>query len=400
MKQTIRKIVPVHMFDLPEMETWLSYLAAKGLWLKKIDSVFAVFEKKEPASVSYRMEPMTERIGPPDASQIALYEDFGWHYVCSASYFHFFCTTEEHPTELHSDPYMQSCAFSYLRKKMKMLRFAAVFIFLCLAMMLYSVLGHPAPMYYLVTHGQPSLILLSALLSVSALFQSYSCRKKLEKLAHSLSEGNPMRHHKSYRANYFFPISYSVILVCSLLLCTHSFWSLLSKKESYPLAEYTAALPTIRLEEIEQARSDVPLPDNMETEGMYESHRTDLASSIVSIDETLYLGHETGELWKDQSGFYRPSLTSTFYTLRFGFLANALVDSLIQKDTELSVYEAVTYQELFDTDFDRAVLVTEAEKQCFYAVKDNRVLALRYYGYGNLSAFTEELYQAVTAYST
>jgi hypothetical protein len=53
-----RKLIPVSTYDIAGMESWLSDMAEKGLFLCDFGNLFAKFTKGAPKSVRYRLEPV------------------------------------------------------------------------------------------------------------------------------------------------------------------------------------------------------------------------------------------------------------------------------------------------------------------------------------------------------
>ena len=53
----IRKLMPVNVYDIAKTQSYLSDMASKGYFLKKL-STFAYFEKGNPEETTYRLEPL------------------------------------------------------------------------------------------------------------------------------------------------------------------------------------------------------------------------------------------------------------------------------------------------------------------------------------------------------
>ncbi|MBV1757731.1 MAG: DUF2812 domain-containing protein [Dethiosulfatibacter sp.] len=52
----IRKLMPVNVYDIAQTQSYLSDMASKGCFFKKL-ATFAYFEKGEPKGTTYRLEP-------------------------------------------------------------------------------------------------------------------------------------------------------------------------------------------------------------------------------------------------------------------------------------------------------------------------------------------------------
>ena len=98
---TVRKIAPFIDTDIFAAESWLSDMAAKGLFFK--EGAFwwnLVFEKGEPAKRRYRLvpaEPM--ELYTITTGEMSVYESAGWHYAgvyqgCSSINSCQYCTSQ------------------------------------------------------------------------------------------------------------------------------------------------------------------------------------------------------------------------------------------------------------------------------------------------------------------
>ena len=64
-----RKMIPVDVYDIPAMQSYLSDMAAEGLFLRKI-ATCGHFEEGEPRRVLYRMEPLMREEEKPREDQL------------------------------------------------------------------------------------------------------------------------------------------------------------------------------------------------------------------------------------------------------------------------------------------------------------------------------------------
>lgn len=120
---TVRKIAPFIDTDIFAAESWLSDMAAKGLFFK--EGAFwwnLVFEKGEPAKRRYRLvpaEPM--ELYTITTGEMSVYESAGWHYAgvyqgCSSRVFY---TEDENAEEIYTDS--EGLEFFYKRQRSKVL---------------------------------------------------------------------------------------------------------------------------------------------------------------------------------------------------------------------------------------------------------------------------------------
>lgn len=115
----VKKLLPVNIYDIAKMETYLKNMAKKGLLIRKI-GFFAYFERKESKEVTYRLEPLLKNEYKPNNDKVEYYRNFGWEYVCTISNaFHIYKTYEKEYIEMHTDPVMQSYTYDNLKRKFK-----------------------------------------------------------------------------------------------------------------------------------------------------------------------------------------------------------------------------------------------------------------------------------------
>ena len=135
---TVRKIAPFIDTDIFAAESWLSDMAAKGLFFK--EGAFwwnLVFEKGEPAKRRYRLvpaEPM--ELYTITTGEMSVYESAGWHYAgvyqgCSSRVFY---TEDENAEEIYTDS--EGLEFFYKRQRSKVALLPSV---LMIALLIFDV---------------------------------------------------------------------------------------------------------------------------------------------------------------------------------------------------------------------------------------------------------------------
>ena len=120
------KLIPCPDYDVEGMESWLSYMAANGLLLKKSGFFgdLAFFEKCEPCSIRYRLNtaPSNRGIfsddeGDLDDEAIEIYKRYGWEYVASRGQFYIYRTGNPQARELNTDSQVQALAIEKVRRR-------------------------------------------------------------------------------------------------------------------------------------------------------------------------------------------------------------------------------------------------------------------------------------------
>ena len=56
MSKSVRRWIPVSLYEIAGIESWLSDLSAQGLALERFGLYFAYFRRTEPCKMNYRLE--------------------------------------------------------------------------------------------------------------------------------------------------------------------------------------------------------------------------------------------------------------------------------------------------------------------------------------------------------
>lgn len=80
-KRTIRKLMPVSPYNSAGLEFWFSELASQGLFVSKTGYYFANFQRKEPRSLVYKLEPCDQYRDEHEKELTGQYRLAGWEAV-------------------------------------------------------------------------------------------------------------------------------------------------------------------------------------------------------------------------------------------------------------------------------------------------------------------------------
>lgn len=392
----IKKLLPVNIYDIAEVESYFSMMAEKGLFIKKI-GFFAYFEKDSPKKTLYRLEPVTKTEHTPN-KMIEYYEEEGWIYVCTISHvFRVFRNIKENPKELHTDPINQSYTFEFLNKKLKFANLVSLFaVPWLIGMILFSIVLNPHPVLYAVRYGQSSYMIMMCLFILYSVCQVITNKKKMNILTKQLQSGVSLRHKRHYRANYAPYVFNGLIILFSIVTIGSTIYGMVAHWDQN-LTDYTGDVPSIRLTTIEKDRSfeidhNISERSGKDTGGFISYKWTDFWAKSYEVSER---GTVKDKTWNDASGVYSPSVSTEFYEINFKFLSNRLMEDLIDDALELYRYRTYMYQEILETDFDQAVIIKSEESQMFFGRTGGRVVYVWYYGYEDLSLFQDEIFKAI-----
>ena len=114
------KLAPISCYDVAAQQAWLEDEAAKGNFVSAHSGSWAWFEKGEPKSVRYRLEPMRQKEDAPKLEWRELYASLGWEHVCTmGDLFHIWKCEDPSAPEMNTDPQMQAAAYKRLRRQLK-----------------------------------------------------------------------------------------------------------------------------------------------------------------------------------------------------------------------------------------------------------------------------------------
>ena len=141
--KTVRKIIPVSLYDIPGLESWLEEQANEGLFPTSLGS-WATFTDTGVPGTRFRLDPFSNRQGEglePPAEKLELYQQAGWHYAfrIGRAYFLFY-TTDPGAPELFSDYQSQGMSLDRLARSLRSYRRRRILIWGILGILLLALL--------------------------------------------------------------------------------------------------------------------------------------------------------------------------------------------------------------------------------------------------------------------
>lgn len=391
------RLFPLDFYDVGAIESYFHDMAAEGYFIKK-SGFFAHFEKGEPKKVTYRLEPLMKEEERPDESVLEGYLDFGWHYICTMSnrMFYVFASYDEEPQEIHTDTVTQSYTYDYLAKKVaKSRRINIITLAFYLGIMtICSIFGGFDTKFWIESDNTIwfGAIILFAVYTLILSMWEYN---KMKRLYEGLKAGIPIKHRTAYKKRYgCYVMSFLLSFVCIFQLC--SFIYSFSNEWTKDISKYNDTIPSITLDDIEKSgyKIEPNVIDGVNWNNRIEFKRSELAPVMYEINQR---GVVESKRWEDNSGIYSPSVKTDYYELRFKFMRGPLIKNIIDYELEFFKYEEILSEELLNTQFDYAYFVQAKETQMLFAYKDNKVIFVRYHGYGDLKGLTNTIEERIMA---
>ncbi|MFC7680169.1 DUF2812 domain-containing protein [Paenibacillus sp. GCM10028914] len=394
MNKSVRKLRPSDYWRIGEHESWFTDMAARGFHLKKMGLFFAHFVKGEPREMRYRIDVSLNKKLTPE--QIEMYADSGWDYVTGYQYFQVFSSPVElDAPELHTDPAEQSFTLRELDKKL-----ASSAVMFAIAIILMS--GMLFATWFL--NGTPTFVLVEGMaiqqtiLTIFFGFQAYTSLQaaiSIRTLRKNLIEGKPINHRAPWklhhRINSIIALVFTIVVGLSALLP----FTQLAKGYVKTLPEASVGLPIVRLADVEQnpnlvRQESSHIRDNVDWGNRYTYSWSLLAPVQYESDES---GIVPGEMWRDGSGEYSPSIYTRLFQLRVPALADNLITDLIKRYRY--EYSADTYVETKHEGLDHLVIHEEVGFKEVFASKGKVVIYVRYYGYADINSVLDNIVEQI-----
>ncbi len=195
------RLIPCPSYDVEAMESWLTTMAAKGLFLEEngFFAGIATFVCGHPRPVRYRLQPRQKSPGwlednLPTEEEQSLCAEFGWDYVATRGPFDVYAAKDPVAGELHTDPAVQALALDQVRRRERGGVLRSLFWIVLYPLLLWK----RGPLYLLVNLGPLCSVLLLAL-ALALLSGSVSGVVYLRRLRSQLAAGQPPNHRADWR---------------------------------------------------------------------------------------------------------------------------------------------------------------------------------------------------------
>ena len=390
MENTIYRLKPGDSWRIAELESWLSYMSAKGWHVKSIGIRLAKFTKGEPKKIKYRVDLSSSKKNI-DEGQLSTYKQLGWSYVDSWIYhagrssFHVFSSPSElNAPELHTDPVEQSYTLKTLDKALRSSAIFSIFAtLLFIGLFTHDLLNNTTPYLNIVNQPNPFNNFYLMVIVFYEVISSIKSTLSIRKLKMDLSHGKPQNHEAPWKL----PLFYTRILVylCSILIIFLLSFNFRGYPTN-PLPLNAEAMPIILLSEIEETTDidRIRAPFNTISESNWYSTDKNFFTKIkYTTEEHVKINNP---LDKTNTSVYSPTLFCKIYNLRFSSMADNL--SLDEKKS-MEELDYIKYEQMDSEDFD-LLYVSEGDSSYeIIACDDNSVISLSYSGEASLNKILE-----------
>ena len=319
-KKTICRQVPCPLYDVESCESWLTYMAGKGLFLERWGRYTAVFRPGPPQAVRYRLtaarlkgSSLFSAPSAPDAAEAELYAASGWEFVCSREEFFFYRCKDPHAPELHTDTAVQAISL-----KMAVRSAWCHFAIVVLNQILYFRNNFFAIPFRMMAEF-PVATFLFVLFFLSSLLFFWSDLYSVLRLRHRLRKGISPNHQKNWKHTAGLYRVWSNLLRCSgtlLIVFLLALW--IVPHPSPALSSYHEPLPFATLSDI--------------AEGTV-IHSEDIGRNTIDkrhslLAPTIFEYYENGKVVHNGEVVWDATLHVNYYETICPWLTRRLVDDL------------------------------------------------------------------------
>lgn len=394
----VRKLTPVHSYDIPGLESWLEEQAAKGLYLKQYGAQICTFTRDTPHTVRYRLDYCnTDRDPDPVPGLLTLYREMGWDYVCSTGPLLIFCTKNPHAPEPHTDPQTHALLLKQLEKKIKRgCSFFAWLMAVFFILSLIGILGYGALLAALALSDLTNISLLFVLISLVYLIPALLDWRRVHRMITHLEAGNSLTPIPSAsrcrRAVNGLALVATPLILCALL----AYWLLPHPQTRWSLGtegrpgDFEPVLLT-------QWEGETYRPDLLESDGVTILNSCQWDMTLLC--PTRWEIRQSGSIVKDQISVY---MTLHWYRPLFPALDRPLARDLMNyltthEENTRRVDEAslgpwtVTEHQVEGTDYLATAYNPNSVYQYAVAAGNGRTVSLSYRGPQDLEDHLSEI---------
>lgn len=317
-KDTVYRLVPCPCYEVEACESWLTDMAAHGLFVEYLGRTFARFHRGVPHANRYRLTAARLKGGwldltptEPPAEERALYAASGWQFVCAQGEFFLYACPDPQSPELHTDPAVQALSLKMARRSAWSAFLGAIVV---LAVQ-FALNGQGRLVRLLVE--MPVLSLCLYLYFFSALLLAFRDLYHILTLSRRLRRGYAPDHRKNWhpaaRANRLLQGISSGTFCLLLVLC---FAVLVQAVSDSSRTDYHGVLPFATLADLADG---TVIPDG-------DASTVEMRHSLLA--PTIMEYTESGRVVRDGETVLDGSLRVNYYETRAPWLARLLTGDL------------------------------------------------------------------------
>lgn len=389
-KEEYKELRPANAYDVAANETWLEDMARQGYRLIRMTGWSGVFEKTEPFTCRYRMQPLSKKEKAPAAEVTVAYRELGWEYAGTIpGTFHVWRCEDPYAPELDTDPVVQGMGYRYLKRKMLWDGVASALL-LAVLLVLCALFPFTAETPLLdILDAVPGRVLIGEIGACLIVAWIICEVRSMRRLLRLLNAGIPLDRPRPYRRQKW--------LARGLVVCLAYIWAMgfLGGFRTMDGNSFTGGWDAGDSWHV--PKDGVVYADLTELEGAANTEFWDCRTKIHELCPRMYittqlsLGPEEGQPGEPQS--VQSFVETTYYRLLTKGIARQLTKELIQgRIASLGVYGYPALTAVETDDLDGLWWGEDRYYQFAVARLGRQVLFLRYEGDTDLR--TEDAYLA------
>gem|GEM_PF-4116942 len=367
------KLIPTSLWNIGAIETWLSDMAAKGLFVMNLGKYFASFTKAEPATIQYRIDMIPADTDEELEAKKSKYKACGWSYEDSYLNFHIFYAPPYSATyEVYSITDEQAELMKpILKSSIKKLIWATVLMAIVILIPFFI---SSSRMYTRIIEINIFDLLAYPMFVLAFIHELYKVIL-IKKFIKSLRKGVPISHHNNWRMkslfSTFYKSAFAIILVGLILIPSKSYF----KDKNLILTNGGTTLPVITLRDISDNR---PKYKAFQIDTTNPSYSTYGRSETSILAPQQYENNQSYRLINTSNKVEEISLNTRSYELRYEFMTDNFFKE--QVDYYNHLWEttpkslAITSYE----DLDNLVIYKSGLNYHIFASKGHGVITLNY----------------------
>jgi len=364
-------------------------MANEGWHLRKIGTLFAYFEQREPKEIKYRIETSSNK--NMSSEDKGIFRERGWEHVTRYGEFNVFSSPADiQAPELYPDPIKQSYTLKILEKKLR--KSAYLISLLSVIYLIVSIvfwLLDKTPMLRLV---EETLTLNFGLYIIYLFIVYFLIRATLSirKLRTNLSKGKEIDHKAPWRRLRKVKVITMVLFISMATVFAVLPWMQIVMNKTVTLPIEAKDLPMVRLADIEKTtnlvREEYFYEKDLDINNRYSSKSSFFAPIQYESNEK---GVIADQVWVDGGAVYSPSIQTVVYKHRFSFMQDSLISDLFTRNGW--DYNRENFVKQDSDGFDSLQINKVDELTEVLATKGNSIIYVSYFGKASLAVIVEEV---------
>lgn len=364
------KLLPTSIWNIGVIETWLSKMAAKGLFIENFGRYFSKFNKGEPKTVHYRLDVIPAENDAELDEKINKYKSCGWKYVNTYMNFHIFSSPHEfNSNEVYSITETQADLLrpQYKKKLKDILIYLLIFFVLAILPRFFIKID----LYTYLLKLNVLDVLAFFLLSIAFFYQIYEAFL-VKKLIKHLEQGIPIKHSCNWSLRSYFSIFYKAaffIIISMLFLIPYKqFFT-----EKYKIIESNLEeLPVVTVQDI----GEIKLAS---TGTEFKVRPTTWARSESTLLMPVKLeSSQSSRVFIEPNEWKNIDLNAISHKLRFESMAEDYLLELIKQQNKIDELIQISVDQKQYKSFDILKVYKSQDTYFIYAAKDNAVITVSY----------------------